>query len=99
MRLMEKEDIVHLANLARISITNEEAEALKNEIASVLAYVSTVNEITADSSLTKKVGVRHNIFREDMVTNEPESYTDALLREAPSKKGRHLAVKKILQIE
>ena len=45
MRLMEKEDIVHLANLARISITNEEAEALKNEIASVLAYVSTVNEI------------------------------------------------------
>ena len=61
---MEKQDIVHLANLARIRMTDQEAEALKEEIASVLAYVSTVNDITADTSLTKKVGARYNVFRE-----------------------------------
>ncbi len=99
MPLMEKKDIVHLANLARIRITDEEAEALKEEIASVLAYVSAVDDITSDSGITKKAGVRHNVFREDIVTNEPDAYTQALLREAPSKKGRHLAVKKILQLD
>ncbi len=96
---MEKQDIVHLANLARIRMTDQEAEALKEEIASVLAYVSTVNDITADTSLTKKVGARYNVFREDKVENEADAYTEVLLREAPKVKGRHLMVKKILQTD
>lgn len=94
---MEKKDILHLANLARIRIDDAEAASLLNDIDSVLAYVSEVSSIAADVNLTKKVGARFNIFREDIVTNEPEAYTDALLAEAPKKKGRHLMVKKILQ--
>jgi aspartyl-tRNA(Asn)/glutamyl-tRNA(Gln) amidotransferase subunit C len=96
---MEKKDILHLARLSRIAISDEEAEAFTKEIDSVLSYVSVVDSITADSSLTKKVGARFNMFREDVVTNEPESHTKALLAEAPKTKGRHLAVKKILQAD
>ena len=99
MRFMEKKEILHLANLARIRISEEEAASLTKDIESVLSYVSAVDDITADVSLTKKVGVRHNIFREDKVKNEPNSYTEALLKEAPKTKGRHLMVKKILQID
>jgi aspartyl-tRNA(Asn)/glutamyl-tRNA(Gln) amidotransferase subunit C len=96
---MEKKDIVHLASLARIRISDEEAEALREDVDSVLSYVSAVNDIAADASLTKKVGVVHNVFREDKTTNEPDQYTEALLSEAPKVKGRHLMVKKILQMD
>lgn len=96
---MEKKDILHLANLSRIRINDEEAEALKSDIESVLAYVSQVNTIAADTSLTKKVGARYNIFRQDEITNEQGAFTDAFLSEAPNVKGRHLKVKKILQID
>ena len=96
---MEKKDIMHLANLARIRISEAEATAFTKEIDAVLEYVGAVNDITADVSLTKKVGARHNIFRDDKVTNDPESYTQSLLREAPNTSGRYLKVKKILQTD
>lgn len=99
LAFMEKKDILHLANLARIRISDEEAQVLQKDIESVLAYVSAVNDITADVSLTKKVGARYNIFREDEVTNAADEYTDALLKEAPATSGRHLTVKKILQTD
>ncbi len=94
---MEKKDILHLATLSRIRITDAEAEALTTDIESVLAYVGVVSEIAADAHLTKKVGPVYNVFREDKVLNEGESFTEALLQEAPHRKGRHLEVMKIIQ--
>jgi aspartyl-tRNA(Asn)/glutamyl-tRNA(Gln) amidotransferase subunit C len=95
--VMEKKDILHLASLSRIKITDVEAESLKGEIESVLAYVSMVNDIAADVSLTKKVGPVHNVFREDIVTHGADMYTEVLLREVPKKSGRYVQVKKIIQ--
>ncbi len=94
---MEKEDIVHLAKLSRIRISDSEAEALREDIESVLAYVSEIDAITADTGITKTVGSVYNVFRQDIVTNEADSYTQAILQEAPNVKGRHLLVKKIIQ--
>lgn len=97
MPRMEKKDILHLATLSRIRITNEEAEALTSDIEAVLSYVSVVSEIAADAHLTKKVGAVFNVFREDEVTIPSDSFTEAILKEAPHVKGRHLKVKKIIQ--
>jgi aspartyl/glutamyl-tRNA(Asn/Gln) amidotransferase C subunit len=96
---MEQKDIMHLANLARIKVTSEEAAALSCDIDAVLEYVSTINDITADTALTKKVGVRYNIFRQDVVSNKPGEYTESLLAEAPHTDGRHVKVKKIIQTD
>ena len=96
---METKDILHLARLARIKIEDDEAESLKKDIESVLAYVSEVDSITADVNLTKKVGARYNIFREDVVTTKDGENTDTLLAEAPHVHGRYLEVKKILNTD
>ena len=93
---MEIDEIKHLAALARIHTTESEAASLKNDIDAVLAYVSVVSEITTADDLTKKVCARHNVFRKDEVTNEPGSYTDVLMAEAPHTHGDYLKVKKIL---
>lgn len=96
MPTMETKDIKHLAALARIRISDDEAENLKTDIDSVLSYVSVVSDITAEDGLTKKVGARYNVFRQDVVTNEPGEYTETLLSVAPHRQGNYLKVKKIL---
>lgn len=93
---MTKEEIQHLGTLSRIKLSDEEVTKLEGEITSILEYVGTINEIVKDGALEKKVGPVHNVFREDEVTNEPGSYTEALLKEMPETDGQYLKVKKIL---
>ncbi len=94
--MVEKKDIEHLAELSRITLTPEEITSLQSEIESILGYVSAVKDLTTDSVDTKVLGVRHNVFRQDEVTNQPESYTKVLLDEAPETKDGYVVVKKIL---
>lgn len=96
---MKKEDILQLARLSRIKLSDSEAESFMGEIDAVLEYVSVVNTLTGDGELTKQAGVRRNIFREDVVTNAADLYTEKILKEAPSVVGRHVAVKKILHVD
>ncbi len=96
---MNKEDIFHLSTLARIEISEEEAVSLGEDIDAVLAYVSVVNEITAESGAPKKVGAVYNVFREDEVTVEPGSCTEVLMAEAPAVKNDRLLVKQILNAD
>ena len=93
---MQKDDVLRLAALARITVSDVEAEALKDELASVLDYVSVVDDITAEAGITKKVGAVYNVFRADEATNEPGAETETLLAEVPAREGNYLKVKKIL---
>jgi len=97
---MTKEEVEHLAKLARIELSAAEVETFTTEIGAILEYVSTVRDIAGDTSeAVPAVGVHHNIFRKDEVTNAPNSYTDALLAEMPATQGRFMVVKKILNTD
>lgn len=96
---MTKDEILKLGSMARITISDREADTLGKDIDAVLEYVSVINDIIADDGVTKKVGVVYNVFREDEITVEPGSYTDALMQEAPSVKKGRLEVKKILNTD
>ena len=93
---MTKEEILHLGHLARIRLSEAEVEQFNGEITEILEYVSVINEIVGDVEL-KQVGPRYNVFREDVITNEPNSYTEDLLKEMPETEGRFMKVKKILK--
>lgn len=93
---MTKEEILHLGTLARIKLTDAEAEALKTDITNILGYVSEIDDIVADSALLKQVGPRHNVFRKDIVTNESGEYTERLQGAMPETEGPYLKVKRIL---
>jgi aspartyl-tRNA(Asn)/glutamyl-tRNA(Gln) amidotransferase subunit C len=94
---MQREDIEHLASLARIQLSEEEVQRLPEQLSSIVSYVSAVRDMTADAVAAEpQVGAVHNVFRKDVVTNEPEQYTEAMLEEMPNTEGRYLAVKKIL---
>lgn len=96
--MITRDDILHLGELARIALTDEEVATLETELSDIMSYVSTVNDIAADDAdASPQVGARYNVLRPDVVTNQPDQFTDDLLREMPDTKGRHMKVKKILK--
>ncbi len=93
---MKTEDVQHLARLARIAINDAEATQLTIEIEAILAYVSEVQAVAGTETIEPAVGPVHNVFRDDVITNEPEQYTEIVLKAMPETSGRYLKVKKIL---
>ena len=96
---MTREEITHLGTLSRIKLTEDEITRFGEEISGILGYVGAINEIIADSGVTKHVGRRYNIFREDVITNPSGSCAEELLAAMPERQGRYLKVKKILNPE
>ena len=100
MLTMTREEILHLASLARIRLTDEEIEGLKTDLTQILDYVGVVSDITGENvDLEPKTGALYNVLRKDEITNEPGSFTEDLLQEMPETQDKYLKVKKILHTE
>lgn len=94
---MTKDEVAHLARLARIGLTPAEVDNFGEQITSILSYVSAVNSIAADSTDDAPVlGVVHNVFRTDEVTVPARTHDADLIASMPETEGRFLKVKKIL---
>lgn len=93
---MTKEEILHLGRLSRIKMTDEEADAFKTEIDSILEYVGAVDRLVDSGDLRKIPGAVHNVLRDDLVLNEPGAYTKDIVAAFPKSRGSLLEVKKIL---
>jgi aspartyl-tRNA(Asn)/glutamyl-tRNA(Gln) amidotransferase subunit C len=96
---MNKDDINHLASLARIRLEDSELEQFEAELPAIVNYVSAVNSIVGEEDAEPNPGVRPNIFRADTTTNEPNQFTEDIIAEMPRTEGRFLSVKKILNTE
>lgn len=98
---MTREEVEKLATLARIELTPREVETFTKELSDIVTYVSAVQELAgeAPASSAPALGVRYNVFRTDEVTNAADEYTADALAEMPQTEGRHMVVKKILQID
>lgn len=102
---ISKEEIIKLADLARIEIPEKEVESLALEMGSILDYVKTIqdfhsdeNEESANPPLVVRGGQGGviNVMREDKDPSESGIYTESVLREFPNKEKGYLRVKKIL---
>lgn len=92
--MVNKEEIKNLANLARIEITDTEADSLTTELYSILGYVGQIKD--ASTSEILNTPVLKNVLRDDVPTNKDNEYTEDILNDAPSREGSYLKVKKIL---
>ena len=87
---MNKTDVLRLAQLARIEISDEEANNLTHEFESILNYVGEVKEVEKEEILNR------NVMREDGEPHESGIHTEDLLNSAPDREGEYVRVKKIL---
>jgi len=92
---MKKEDVIHLAKLARLELTPDEIEKYTKEIGDILGYVDQIKDVAGEEGRIESAGVR-NVFREDDDAMESGKYTDALIKEAPDHKKNYVKVQKIL---
>lgn len=63
-----RQTIEHVANLARLNLTEEEKERLTKEMAGILEYVDKLDELDTSDVVPKEhvIPIR-NVFREDRV--------------------------------
>jgi aspartyl-tRNA(Asn)/glutamyl-tRNA(Gln) amidotransferase subunit C len=92
---MDKNEVQKLAKLARVSISDDEAESLSHEFESILNYVGEIKNANVSTTSTPNITVR-NVMREDTNPHETGLYSEDLIQEMPSSEGNHLKVKKIL---
>jgi aspartyl-tRNA(Asn)/glutamyl-tRNA(Gln) amidotransferase subunit C len=93
--MITKQDIEKLAELARLKLTEAEAEKMQTDIGSILLYVDQLKEVH-ETTATTIVGSNRNVMREDIPQNAGGSYTRALVDSAPAHDGDFVKVKKIL---
>ncbi len=92
--MVNKDEVKNLANLARIEITEAEADSLTVELDSILGYVGQIKDASSGETLNNPV--LKNVLREDVPTNKDNEFTEDILSNAPGREGNYLKVKKIL---
>jgi aspartyl-tRNA(Asn)/glutamyl-tRNA(Gln) amidotransferase subunit C len=89
------EQVSHLANLARIALTDEEIAKLTGELGVIIESIANVSEVaTADVPATSHPIPMANVFRPDVIG---ETLTvDQALSGAPDRDGNRFKVSAIL---
>ncbi len=93
--MISREDIQKLAILARISISDTEAESLAKEAEGILGYVSDVGEVSAAGEGDVHTALT-NVMREDGQPHEGGSYTEGILANAPKVEEGYVVVRKVI---
>jgi len=92
---VELKEIEKLAALARIEVSSEEKESLRNEINAILEYVKQIQAVSGTEG-EKETGILMNVLREDTNPHLSGVFTEAILDEVPKREGNYVKVKKIL---
>lgn len=96
MTELTREDVLKLARLARLQLTDEEVEAYRKELSDVLKYVALLdNAEVEDLQPTSQVTGLKNVMREDEVVDYGIAPKD-LLRLAPKTQDGHIKVKRMI---
>jgi len=94
--MIPKQEVQHIAKLARIELSKKEEEKFQKELSSILDFVKKLDEINIVN--VKKIGQitgLEGVVRDDNNVLK-EDFSDKILKQAPSKKGRYIKVPKIL---
>lgn len=94
--MFTKQEVEKLAELSRISLSEEEKESIRKDIDGILSYIAQIKELSGGVEQSHKP-VQRNVMREDVPTRERGEYKDSLLKLAPKSKKGYVEVKKIIQ--
>lgn len=90
-----KKEVEHVANLARLTLSDEELGVMTGQLDTILSYVDKLGELdTSKVEVTTHVFSITNAFREDIVT-ESLSRSESLAN-APLQNGESFQVPKII---
>ncbi len=96
MTQISKDDVKYVAALAKIAITDDEAEKFTKDLSEILGYVEQLDSVNTDGlQPTYQVNGLINITRDDQIIDYKTS-REKLLANAPKTNGEFVEVPKVL---
>lgn len=93
---LSPEKIEHIAELARLKLTEAEKDKYSEELSIVLDYIEKLEEVeTSTVKPTAQVTGLKNVVREDEVRKKDEEKCQHMIKEFPQKEGRLLKVQEV----
>lgn len=91
-----REQVQHVAKLARLNLSDDEVAMFTGQMADILAYVEKLNELNTDGIVPTSHAVpMENAFRDDVV--RPSIGADAALANAPDRIADFFRVPKVIE--
>ena len=96
MTRISKEEVKHVANLARLAISEEETEKLQKQLDSIITFAEQLNELdTENVEPTTHVLHMKNVLREDKAS--PGLPREEVLKNAPDHQDGQIRVPGIME--
>ncbi len=93
---LSKKDVEHVANLARLGLTEPEKETLTKQLSDILGFAETINKLPTEGVPPTSHSIpMKNIFREDKVS--PFVDADAIIANAPVEESHMFKVPRIME--
>ena len=93
---IDKDTVKRVARLARLSVTEEEAESLKGELNSILDWVEMLNEVDVDNVAPLTSVVTQEMKKRNDVINDGH-YADRVVSNAPQSEDNYFMVPKVIE--
>ncbi len=95
---LSKQEIQHIAKLARLELTDEELKKYGGQLSAVLNYIDQLKEVDVKGvEPTAQVTGLVNVLREDEVENWDKQEIEEALDGAPEREGRFIKVKRVIE--
>jgi len=96
MAKLTRDDVLHLAQLARISLTDDEVDEFSSELSAILQYVEQLSSVdVAGLTPTNQVTGLTNVMRDDEVIDYGYKPLD-LLENVPQTQNNMLKVNRMI---
>lgn len=93
--MIEEKDVRHIANLARLHVSDEEVRTFASQLGQILEHVNEISELdTSKVEPTSHAVALSNVFREDKVDHEVSP--EAALSNAPEQEEGGFKVPRII---
>lgn len=92
---LSREEVEHVAALARLGLSADEQEVLRGQLSSILEHVAILDRLNTDAiPPTAQVNVLQNVLREDVVV--PSLGQAEVLANAPQHRDGFLEVRAVI---
>ncbi len=93
---LSREEVLHIARLARVALTDAEIEKMREQLSNILENFEILKQVdTADVPPTAQSITLQNVMRDDEVA--PSLSPEAVLANAPRQEGNYFRVRAVLE--
>jgi aspartyl-tRNA(Asn)/glutamyl-tRNA(Gln) amidotransferase subunit C len=93
---IDRETVDHVARLARLALTDEERDRLRDQLSSILEHINVIGEAdTSGVPASATILPMTNVMAHD--TSRPSAPTKALLENAPAHEDGYFRVRAVLE--